>query len=442
MGKARRLREPLGPFESTVDDLGHDGQGIIHRDGKAIFIRDCLPGERVRYMITGGRRHYDEGRVETLLEPAEHRVEPRCPHFGCCGGCSLQHLDADAQIRFKQARMLEVLTRIGHVQPASVLPALTGPVWGYRRRARLGVKHVPKKGGTLVGFRERGTPFVAVLDSCDILIPQVGHRIGALKTLVDGLSIRHRLPQIEVAGGDDAVALVLRVLSPPTEGDLKKLEEFSRHEGLWLFLQPGGPDSVSPLLPDTPSLSYRLPEHDVVIRFEPTDFIQVNGAVNRALVARAVDLLAPQPGETVLELFSGLGNFTLPIARRAGRVVAVEGDAGLVRRARENAVRNGIGNVEAHVANLFEDPSGASCLWGTFDKLLLDPPRSGAREILPAVAAARPRRIVYVSCHPGTLARDVALLVHEHRYRLTGAGVIDMFPHTAHVESMAVLEPA
>ncbi len=442
MARAQRRREPAGPFEATVDDLDHSGRGVAHRDGKAVFIPDCLPGERIRYRVTGGRRHYDEGRLDALLEAAGQRVEPRCPHFGSCGGCSLQHLGAAAQVDFKQARVLETLARIGHVRPANVLPPLTGPVWGYRRRARLGARYVAAKGGVLVGFRERGSSRIAVLDGCDILIPEVGRRIDPLKALLTSLSIRERVPQIEVAGGDDAVALVLRVLAPPTAGDLERLRDFAQREGLWLFLQPGGPDSLYPLLPETPPLAYRLPAYDMEIRFEPTDFIQVNGAINRALVARALEVLAPGPDETVLELFAGLGNFSLPLARHAGSVVTVEGDAALVERARANAGRNGIRNVETHTADLFQDQSDAVWLRGAFDKLLLDPPRSGAREILPAVTASRPGRIVYVSCDPGTLARDAGLLVHEQGYRLTAAGVIDMFPHTAHVESMAVFEAA
>lgn len=437
----RHRRESAGPFELAVADLAADGRGVGRdADGKTVFVADALPGERVRYRRTRRRRRHDDGVLEDVLTPAAARVPPRCPHFGVCGGCVLQHLDADVQVEFKQTQLLDTLARLGGVTPDTVLSPVTGRRWEYRRRARLGVRHVPGKGGTLVGFRERGTPLVAVLTDCEVLIPEVGHRLAGLQRLIDGLSVRERLPQVEVAGGDDAVALVLRMLAEPSTADRERLAAFGREHGLWFHLQPGGLDTVASLLPETPELSYTLPAFDVRLVFEPTDFIQVHAEVNAGMVAQAVSLLDPEPGTRVLELFAGLGNFSLPLARRGARVTAVEGDAGLVVRARANAEANGLADaVAAHEADLFRPDPDAPWLADGIDHALLDPPRAGAREMLPLVAAARPRRIVYCSCHPATLARDAAELVN-HGYRLTAAGVVDMFPHTAHIEAMALFE--
>lgn len=437
----RRRSEPAGPFDLAVADLATDGRGVGRdADGKTVFVADALPGERVRYRRVRRRRNHDEGALEEVLSPAASRVTPRCPHFGICGGCALQHLDPDAQVEFKQAQLLEALERVGGVTPESVLPPITGRRWEYRRRARLGVKHVPGKGGTLVGFRERGAPLVAVLEGCEVLIPEVGRRLTALQRLIDGLSIHDRIPQIEVAGGDDTVALVLRVLAEPSAADRERLAAFGRDTGLRFYLQPGGLDTVTPLSPDAPALSYSLPAFDARLSFEPTDFVQVHAEVNAGMVAQAVSLLDPKPGESVLELFAGLGNFSLPLARRGARVTAVDGDAGLVARARANAEANGLADsIAAHAADLFRPDPEAPWLAGGFDYALLDPPRAGAREILPPVAAKRPRRIVYCSCHPATLARDAAELA-ARGYRLTAAGVADMFPHTAHVEAMALFQ--
>lgn len=439
MSRRQRKRAPDGPFEGAITDLAADARGVGHVDGKAVFVADTLPGETIRYYRIRRRASHDEGRLDTVLHPSPARVEPGCAHFGLCGGCALQHLDVNEQVRFKQQQLLSALQRIGGVTPDSILNPVTDSAWAYRRRARLGVKHVPKKGGTLVGFRERGNPFIAELSGCEVLIPQVGQRITALQELIDALSIRSKLPQIEVAGGDQHVALVLRVLAPPTQADRRLLEQFSARTGLWLYLQSGGVDSITPLLADTPTLSYSLPAFDVQMRFQPADFIQIHAGINRKMVTQAVDLLQPQAGDTVLDLFAGIGNFSLPLARHAKRVVAVEGEAGLTSRAAANANANGLHTVETHTANLFD--GAGHWLPKTIDKVLLDPPRSGAQEIIPAVAAKRPQRIVYCSCHPATLARDAAILVNEQGYRLSAVGVMDMFPHTAHVEAMAVFEP-
>jgi len=426
----------------TIHSLAHDGRGVARIDGKAVFVHGALPGERVELRPLRRHRRFDEAVAVAVLEPAAGRVEPRCPHFGTCGGCALQHLDAASQLAAKQEQVAEQLARIGHVAPDGWLAPLTGPAWGYRRRARLGVKYVAKKGRVLAGFRERSSPYVADVQACAVLAPPVGAMVGALATLVEGLSIRERLPQVEVAVGEQATALVLRVLDAPSAGDLAQLRAFAATHGVEFYLQPGGLDTVAPLdAPATP-LSYHLPAFDVTIEFLPTDFIQVNGELNRAAVSHAVELLQAGPADTVLDLFCGLGNFTLPLARRAARVTGVEGDAGLVARARANALRNAITNAEFHAVDLAGGFDASGWARGPYTRVLLDPPRAGAAEVLPLIARLAPGRIVYVSCHPASLARDAGLLVQEHGFRMVAAGVMDMFPQTAHVESIAVFEPA
>lgn len=440
MSRQRRQVDP-GPFDIDIGDLGSDGRGVGRdAEGKTVFVADSLPGEKIRYRRTKSKRQHDEGTLEEVLKPSDNRVEARCPHFGVCGGCALQHLDSQAQLHFKENQLLETLERVGGVKPDAVLPPVTGASrWHYRRRARLSVKHVRAKGGTLIGFRERGSSLVAALEICEVLVSAVGHRLEALQQLIDSLSIRERLPQIEVAAGDNATALVLRVLDPPTEADCEALRAFERETGFWFHLQSGGPDSVAPLSPEAPPLTYDLPEFDVRIGFEPNDFVQINGDVNRGMVSQAVQWLQPQADDRVLELFSGLGNFSLPLARSGAQVVSVEGEAGLVERARSNAAANNLSNIDCHTGDLFEPADDAPWLAGGADKLLLDPPRSGAREVLPAAMKLAPERIVYCSCHPATLARDAATLVHEYGYRLAAVSAVDMFPHTAHVEAMALL---
>lgn len=432
------MSQAAAALELAIDDLAADGRGVgRNADGKTVFVADCLPGETIRYRRLRGRRRHDEGALLGVLRPAPERTEPRCAHFGVCGGCALQHLEPGAQLQIKQAQLLAALARVGKVTPEQVLPALAGPAWGYRRRARLGVKHVANK-GTLVGFRERRSSFVAVLSACPILVPEVGQRILALQRLVDGLSVKARLPQIEVAVGDDHGALVLRVLEQPSSADLDSLRAFQRETGLWLYLQRGGVDTVAPLEPGAPPLSYRLPHFDLTVGFAPTDFIQVNARVNALMVDQAVRLLEPAAGERVLDLFAGIGNFGLALARRGAQVDAVEGEATLVARSAANARANGLDKLQAHRSDLFTPDPQAAWLQGQVDKVMLDPPRSGARELLPLVAAKAPARILYCSCHPASLARDAGELVHRYGYRLAAAGAVDMFPHTAHVESMAL----
>lgn len=433
--------KPLGePQTVQIGSLSHDGRGVTRIDGKTVFVDGALPGERVVLRRTRTHRHYDEALTVEVLEAAPGRVEPRCEHYGVCGGCSLQHLDAGLQLQAKQEHVGEQLARLGGVEPESWLAPLAGPIWHYRRRARLGVKYVRKKGRVLVGFRERLSPFVTDLRTCHVLAHPVGELLGALARMIEALSIRERLPQIEVSVGEGPAALVMRVLDAPTPADLERLQTFAAAHGVVIYLQPGGLDTVAPLDPLTAPLSYRLPAFDITIEFRPIDFVQVNGELNERIVSQTVALLDPRPADAILDLFCGLGNFTLPLARRAGRVTGVEGDAGLVARARANAAGNGIDNAVFHVADLSVTPRAG---WATeaWNKVLLDPPRAGAASVLPAAAAGRPSRIVYVSCHPGSLARDAGMLVREHGYRLVAAGVMDMFPHTAHVESVAVFEP-
>ncbi|MEZ5541675.1 MAG: 23S rRNA (uracil(1939)-C(5))-methyltransferase RlmD [Pseudomonadota bacterium] len=433
-----RLPEPVG--QVTIESLSHDGRGVAHVAGKAVFIEGGLPGETVGFEYLATHRNFDEGRVTAIRQASPDRVEPRCPHFGVCGGCSLQHLEAGAQIRAKQQTLLDNLERLGGVVPATVLPPLTGPVWGYRGKARLGVKYVNKKGRVVVGFRERRAPYVADLTRCEVLHPSVGTRLGDLAALVGGLAARARIPQIEVAVGGAVTALVFRHLEPLDAADLARLQDFARVQGIHVYLQPAGPDSVHALAPADSVLTYRLPEQDVELRFLPNDFTQVNDAINRSMVARVLELLAPEPEDGVLDLYCGLGNFTLPLARLAGSVTGIEGEAGLVSRARDNARRNGLDNVSFHVADLDGDQRQAAWAGVAYSKILLDPPRSGAAAVLDVIGNIHPRRLVYVSCHPGSLARDAGILVRKHRYRLAAAGVMDMFPHTAHVESIALFE--
>ena len=437
------------PFELDITDLSHDGRGVARRPdgdahaGKTVFVAGALPGERVRVQQTGRQRSFDEARVLEVLQASPDRVDPRCAHFGTCGGCALQHLDETKQIHAKQRVLLENLERIGHVHPGRVLEPLVDAAWGYRRKGRFSVRRVEKKGKTLVGFREQDPRFVADLSECHAVLPAIGERIGALAALVDAMDARRDIPQIEFIAGDatdefDGVALVFRHLQPLSEADRGRLEAFGREHRIAIFLQPGGNDSVHPLWPQDPQLSFRLPQWDVTLRFRPLDFIQVNAGLNGRMIAHALALLDVQPGDRVLDLFCGLGNFTLPLARRAREVVGVEGEAGLVRRARGNAELNGLGNAQFFAADLAKDLRGEPWMREGFDRLLLDPPRSGAIEVLKQLPLKGIRRIVYVSCHPGSLARDAGYLVNERGWTLEAAGVMDMFPHTAHVESIAL----
>ena len=443
------------PFEVDITDLTHDGRGVARlpdpkspgEAGKAVFVAGALPGERVVAVQTGRHRSFDEARTVDVLRAAPERVTPRCPHFGTCSGCALQHYDESKQIVAKQRVLLENLERIGHVTPARVLPPLTDAAWGYRRKGRFSVRRVEKKDKTLVGFREVDPRFVADIGECHTVIPEIGSRIPALAALVDAMDGRRDIPQIEFIAGNataefDGVALTFRHLQPLSMRDLDALTAFGQQHRMAIFLQPAGVDSVHPLWPADPQLSFSLTDWQLEFAFRPLDFIQVNAGLNGRMIRTALDLLDAQPGDRVLDLFCGLGNFTLPLAREVREVVGVEGEAGLVRRARENAARNGIANAQFHAADLGKDLSDQPWMREGFDRLLLDPPRSGADFVLTQLPLKQFKRIVYVSCHPASLARDAGYLVNEKGWRLVAAGVMDMFPHTAHVESIAVFDPA
>lgn len=426
--------------EVDITDLSHDGRGVARIQDKAVFVAGALPGERARIRIVRRHRSFDEAKVETLLTRSPDRIEPRCPHFGSCGGCALQHLPADKQIAAKQRVLAENFERIGKVAPQQWLAPLTDAPWGYRRKGRLSVKWVEKKGKVLVGFREDDPRFVADLRVCHTLLPQVGERIEALAALIGGLEAKREIAQIEIAADDRTVALVFRHLVPLQDGDRDRLIAFGREHGLAILLQPKGPDSVHTLDPPTIDLKFGIPAANVELAFRPLDFIQVNAGMNQRMIAQALALLDPQPQHRVLDLFCGLGNFTLPIARLAGAVTGVEGEAGLVARAADNARLNGIDNATFHAADLSLDQRALGWARADYDALLLDPPRSGAAAVLDYLPGKRTRRVVYVSCHPGSLARDAGILVERHGFELLRAGVMDMFPHTAHVESIALFE--
>jgi 23S rRNA (uracil1939-C5)-methyltransferase len=437
---ARELK-PDAIQEADIVDLAHDGRGVARVDGKTVFIDGALPGERVRFRVIKRRRQLDEAALVEVLKPSPDRVVPVCAHFGICGGCSLQHLSAAAQIAAKERQLLDNLQRIGRVHPERVLAPLQGPAWAYRRRARLGVKYVHKKGRVLAGFREREKPYIADVQRCEVLLEPLAALPRELAALVETLAIREKMPQVEVSAGDAATALVFRVLEEPGTSDLEKIAAFGARLGVQIFLQSGGLDTVRPLLAQqAPPLRYAVDAPDLQIEFGPVDFIQVNREINASMVAAAVALLRPAPEDSVLDLFCGLGNFTLPLARRALRAVGVEGDSPLIGRARSNAARNGIGNAAFFVDNLFEPGQFGPWANERYDLVLLDPPRAGAVELLPRMAHWRPRRVVYISCHPGSLARDAEILVHTLGFKLTCAGVMDMFPHTTHVESIALFE--
>jgi 23S rRNA (uracil1939-C5)-methyltransferase len=406
-------------------------------EGKVLFVEGGLPRERVLARVVNRKSKYEFLKATAVLEASSGRRTPRCPHFGVCGGCLTQHADARTQMAAKQRALEENLARIGRVQPETMLPVVYGEEWGYRRRARWSVRHVAGKGGAMVGFRERRSTHVADTRECHVLPPHIAALIVPLRQLVNRLSTPDRIPQIEIAIGDNAAVLVFRHLLPLTAEDLKRLEEFAEGQQVHVWLQPGGPDSAKPFHPRTSELYYDLPEFGVRIAFGPTDFTQVNHGVNRILVSRAVRLLDPQPGERIADLFCGLGNFSLPLARMGAQVIGLEGSRALIERARRNAAANGL-VAQFEVLDLFKQDLSA---FGRFDKLLIDPPREGAVDLVKSLPdEGWPRRIVYVSCDTATLARDAGILVNLKNFRLSAAGAVNMFPHTAHVESVALFE--
>jgi 23S rRNA (uracil1939-C5)-methyltransferase len=434
---ARRRREPE---IARIDSVTHDGRGIAAVSGKKVFVAGALAGEEVRFQRRKSRRNFDEAELLDVLEPSPERVQARCAVFGRCGGCSLQHVSDSRQRAIKSQTLRDNLERIGKVSAGTWLEPVVGSGWHYRRRARLAVKDVHGKGRVLVGFRERHAPFITDMHRCEILAEPVGDLIDPLSELIGQLSIRARLPQIEVAVAENGVGLVFRVLDAPSPPDIALFCAFGERHGLRVYLQTGGPDTVAMLYPrdGVESLAYTLPEFDVRIEFEPVSFVQINSEVNRQMVGRAVALLDLEPGHRVLDLYCGIGNFSLPLARRSASVLGIEGDAALVDAARRNAERNALTNAAFQCADLSAIDGSEGWLQAGWDRVLLDPARSGAAEVIKHMPKIAAQRIVYVSCHPGTLARDAGVLVSEHGYQLEAAGIIDMFPHTAHVESIAV----
>jgi len=432
---------PTTPSQAQIESLAPDGRGVAFVDDKTAFINNALPGETVLFRYLSIHKQIIEGITTEVIVPSPQRVQPRCQHFGICGGCNLQHLSSTDQLAFKQQVLLQQLQQIGQVQPQQVAPPLQGQVWGYRRKARLSVKYIAKKQAVIVGFREQQSNLIVDLQQCEVLPASVNQCFSQLQCVVNQLDIRHRIAQIEVAIGDNATAVIFRHLLPLNATDQQKLRNFAQLTGFYVYLQPAGLNTIYPLEPaDLPltSLRYSLTKENLEIDFAPHDFTQVNAEVNQQMVSQALTWLDPQATEQVLDLFCGLGNFTLPLAQHAQQVVAMDSATDLLARAEANAHRQNLYNISYYTANLADKK--LQLPKQLFDKILLDPPRSGAWEVIEKLSAMRPRRIVYVSCNPATLARDAAELVHQQGYRLVQAGIMDMFPHTAHVESMALFE--
>jgi 23S rRNA (uracil1939-C5)-methyltransferase len=437
MSRRNRQRQLPEPFEVTIEGLSHEGRGICHHNGKIVFVFAALPGEVVKIQVNKTTKKYSEASVIEVISASPDRIQPHCPNFTVCGGCSMQHVSSETQLRLKQQAVRDMIEHAG-IEVGEWLPALTTEPWGYRRKARLGVKYVIKKERLLIGFRERNKPYLADMQQCPILIDQVGQHLPELMELITGLDARDTIPQIEVAADDENCMLVFRHLKPLSESDHAKLYQFAVDSGFWVQLQPGGADSVTPLYPEQQILRFKpLLNNDLSIRFKSSDFTQVNADINHQMVRQALDLLDLQSEDHVLDLFCGLGNFTLPIAQLAKQVTGVEGDEAMVARARENAFEHGIVNTEYFAADLTKIDASNVWMKQKFDKILLDPPRSGAYEIAEHIPEMKAKTIVYVSCQPSSLVRDARLLC-DKGYRLTHLGMMDMFPQTAHVESMAV----
>jgi 23S rRNA (uracil1939-C5)-methyltransferase len=430
------------PETGEIVDTLSDGRGVVRTDGKTVFVHGALKGEIVKFVRRKKRRNFDEGELLEVLLPMSGRVEPRCEYFGSCGGCSLQHISAEEQLRLKQSVLLDSLQRIGSVQPGRLLDPIVGDAWGYRRKARLAVKHVQKKCRVLVGFRERNKPYVADMLSCETLHPAIGGLIGALSEFIGELSIRDRIPQIETAVGDNGIAMIFRVLTAPDATDFKRFGDFQLRHGVQLYLQTGGPESVHSLpgLAKPKELFYEIPDANVTIQFRPTDFLQAHAQVNQKMIKQAVDLLEPGSETRVLDLFCGLGNFTLPIATVSKNVTGVDFAEDMIARARLNASISGIDNANFETGDLSRPLELSHVDWKAYEIAILDPPRTGALELMRMFDRFRARRVLYTSCHPGSLARDARILVHEHGYQLVAAGILDMFPQTSHIESMALFE--
>jgi 23S rRNA (uracil1939-C5)-methyltransferase len=425
-----------------IESLDHEARGIARHEGKTIFVEGALPGEEIEYSSFRKKPTYEIAQTTRILRASSNRVTPACPNYGVCGGCSMQHAHHSAQVAAKQRVLEDNLWHIGRVTAEQLYPPIYGEPWGYRHRARIGARLVAKKGGVLIGFHERKSSFIADMKECLNLPPHVSALLVPLRTLVGSLTICERMPQIEIAVGERCTVLVFRILEPLNSADEAVMREFADHHSVDIFLQPKGPETVHRFYPsEGESLTYTLPDFNLELAFSPTEFTQVNHAINRVLVRRAMSLLAPATGERIADMFCGLGNFTLPIARLGANVVGIEGSDALVRRAAENAAANGLSEQASFaVANLFEATEASLAALGHFDKMLIDPPREGALELVRSLGPDGPQRIVYVSCSPATLARDAAILVTQKAYRFRGAGVVNMFPNTSHVESIALFE--
>lgn len=439
---SRRKKLPVVPVTATIEGLTHEGRGITHVDGKKTFVDGALPGEIVSFQYKRQRSRFNEAGLLEIIKPSTERIQPQCIYFGVCGGCSFQHVNSKYQLQHKQKTLLEQLRHAGGVLPEAVLPPLTGPQWGYRRRARLAVRYVDKKQKVLVGFREKGSSYVADIDHCEVLHPSIGNILQDLKLLVSGLSIFRQLPQIEIAVADNTTALVLRHLAALNDNDRALLEQFSADQNLDIYLQPGGIETITPLIPArVRPLTYNLEDHAISIEFMPADFIQVNADINNAMINIVLDLFNPCDMDVVLDLFCGLGNFTLPVARYCKLAIGVEGDKDLINRAGMNARKNNIDNIDFYTANLSDNPLQAEFMQRDFNKILIDPPRTGAREIIKQLSFKNVEQIVYVSCNPATFARDAGILVKEKGFKLRKTGIMDMFPQTSHIESVALFTP-
>jgi len=437
--RRRRQRIPEATAEIEIESLSHEGRGVGHLDGKVVFVDFALPGESVEFKYSKQSKKFDQGRAVNIIKASSDRVAPVCEHFTVCGGCSMQHLSNEKQISIKQDALMDMFKHMAQTQPKNILQPLRGPIKHYRQKARLGVKYVENKGKVLVGFREKGSAFLADLLSCQVLHESVGSRLSVLSDLIMTMDARSSIPQIEVAIDDSKTALVFRHLESLSDSDRAALTEFAQQYDFQVMLQCGGPDTIAALWPENPApLSYRLNEQDITIEFQPNDFTQVNNEINQSMVSRALSMLELSAEDKVLDLFCGLGNFTLAMARQCAEVVGVEGAQSMVLKARENAQKNNINNASFFAADLSVDISNEPWLQQKYDKILLDPPRSGAMEMLKHIGKLGAKRIVYVSCNPSTLARDTQILVNEYAYTLLDAGVMDMFPHTAHVESIAL----
>lgn len=425
---------------ATIHALSHDGRGIATVNNKKTFISGALPGETCTFEVTLKRSQYQEADALEITDSSPDRVTPPCQHFGVCGGCSLQHMSAEAQLQLKQTTLLNQLHHFGKVTPETILPPLNALMTGYRRKARLGVKFVIKKNKLLVGFREKASRYLADLESCAVLHPRVGQHLTDLSTLITSLENYQHIPQIEMAMGDQDLALVFRHMQPLPESDIEKLRQFAITQGIHVYLQPNPPEPIHKLWPQDADdrLTYTLPDFGVEFRFYPLDFTQINLEMNRMMVAQALRLLDLSPTDHVLDLFCGIGNFTLPLAKHVAHVTGVEGGNEMVERANENAAHNGITNAQFFAANLMDPPTNVPWMQAQYTKALLDPPRAGAQEILPHLSRLGVQKIVYVSCNPATLARDAGELVHQHGYQLKEVGILNMFPHTSHIEAMAV----